>query len=119
MALCAQDVYPGNAKISLGFANCLISSYKEIPARPLVESCAAQHGVNFAELNTCMSENGEELLRDSVLRSKDEGVVYSCTVRLDGQQWCVRDGGRWKGCDNGSSVKALVSEVRKRSLKDV
>ena len=117
IALCAQELYPDNAKISLGFANCLISSYKDIPARPLVESCAREHAVDFGKLNDCMSTDGhgEELLRSSVLRSKEEGVVLSCTVRVDRETWCVRDGGHWKECNSGSSVETLVSEVKRRA----
>lgn len=117
LALCAQHLYPGNPKVSLGFSNCLISSYKEIPARSLVESCALEHAVDFGRLNDCASDygQGEELLRASVLRSLEEGVVYSCTVRVDGAKWCIRDGGHWKECENGSSVSALIAEVKKRS----
>ena len=119
--LCAQHLYPTDAKISLGFSNCLISSYKKIPDRSLIESCALEHAVDFAKLNHCLSDDGhgEELLRASVLRSKSEGVVYSCTVKVGGEKWCIRDGGRWKGCVNGSSVDALVAEIRGRSQSDI
>ena len=117
IVLCAQHLYPTNAKISLGFTNCLISSYKEIPDRSLIESCALEHAVDFAKLNTCLSDigQGEELLRNSILRSKSKGVVYSCTVKVGGATWAIRDGGRWKDCVNGSSVDALVAEIRSRS----
>ena len=121
IVLCAQHLYPTDAKISLGFSNCLISSYKKIPDRSLVQSCALEHAVDFAKLNHCLSDNGhgEELLRASVLRSKSEGVVYSCTVKVGGKQWCIRDGGRWRGCVNGSSVDALVAEIRDRSQGNI
>jgi hypothetical protein len=115
LALCAASLYPNNTKISLGFSTCLISSYRDIPARSLVESCALEHAVDFDDLNKCVSEDGrgEELLRDSVQRSKDEGVVYSCTVRLAGKVWCIRDSGTWKDCRGGSQVSDLVKEVNK------
>lgn len=121
LILCAQHLYPTNAKISLGFSNCLISNYKEIPARSLVESCALEHAVDFDLLNHCVSDNGygEELLRSSVIRSKEEGVIYSCTVRVDGETWCIRDGGSWKDCPKGSSVEELVAEVKKRHAQIV
>ena len=44
-------------------------------------------------------------------RSKDKGVVYSCTVRLDEKIRCVRDGGVWKECEAGSGVGDLVGDV--------
>ena len=93
---------------------CMISSYKDIPSRSLVESCALEHAVDFDKLNACVSDNGngEELLRQSVLRSKEEGVVYSCTVRLAGEKWCIRDGRRWKECSRGSEVKDLVKDIK-------
>lgn len=116
LALCADKIYANNTKISLGFATCLISSYRDIPARSLVESCALEHAVDFDELNKCVSDdgNGEELLRASVLRSQDAGVQRSCTVRVDGETWCVRDGGKWKGCDGGHDVQDLVDEVKRQ-----
>ncbi|MCJ1311300.1 hypothetical protein MMC25_004971 [Agyrium rufum] len=108
-----------NLTKSLGFANCLISSYKEIPSRELTEECALEHGVDFAALNACSSDEGEqggyELLRNSVIRSRDARVEKSCTVRLQGEQWCVRDGGKWYGGQEGveecQSVDALVERV--------
>ncbi|EAU37407.1 conserved hypothetical protein [Aspergillus terreus NIH2624] len=78
---------------SLGFANCLISSYQEIPDRELVHHCALQHGIDFEALNACVSRqeddpNGKELsglalLRESALHSAELGVKTSCTLRLD------------------------------------
>lgn len=113
LALCAQSLYPGRAKTSLGFSMCMISSYKDIPSRSLVESCALEHAVDFDKLNECISDNGngEELLRQSVLRSKEKGVVFSCTIRLAGEEWCIRDGRKWKECKHGSEVEDLVKDI--------
>ena len=115
LILCAQSLYPDEPKISLGFSTCLISSYKEIPARSLVESCALEYAVDFDKLNNCVSNdgNGEELLRSSVLRSQEEDVVYSCTVRVGGEKWCIRDGGKWKDCKSGNTVDNLVKEIKR------
>ena len=44
-------------------------------------------------------------------RSKDKGVVYSCTVRLEEKVRCIRDGGAWKECEGGSGVADLVRDV--------
>ena len=101
--------------ISLGFSTCMISSYTEIPARSLIEHCSSEHGVDFHALNGCISEEGKglDLLRGSVDRSKNAGVKYSCTVRLDDNFRCIRDGGEWKDCEGGSKVEDLVGDVEK------
>ncbi|RDW78656.1 GILT family protein [Aspergillus mulundensis] len=114
----------------LGFATCLISSYQDIPDRPLVEQCALEHGIDFDALNECVSQqdddpnkptqdgplSGIRLLRESARHSADLGVRTSCTVRLDEKVWCVRDGGTWKDCakeGEGSKVDILVDEIEK------
>ncbi len=113
LILCADSLYPDKAVISLGFSNCLISSYDRIPERDLVENCALEHGVDFDELNSCISDvgNGMELLRASVQRSQAAGVQTSCTVRVREKVWCVRDGGKWKNCEQGHDVDDLVAEI--------
>jgi hypothetical protein len=52
-----------------------------------------------------------QLLQDSIERSEEAGVKKSCTVRVRDKIWCVRDGGEWKDCPNGSSVDALIAEI--------
>ncbi|PWY89032.1 gamma interferon inducible lysosomal thiol reductase [Aspergillus heteromorphus CBS 117.55] len=118
---------------SLGFANCLISSYHDIPKRELVEQCALEHGIDFEALNRCASQENDDpdhddedrlrtplsgiaLLRKSALHSEKLGVKRSCTLRVNNTVWCVRDGGVWKDCaqeGQGSKVSALVDEVKK------
>ncbi|KAH8696458.1 hypothetical protein BGW36DRAFT_321685 [Talaromyces proteolyticus] len=115
---------------SLGFANCLIGDYEQIPSRSLVESCALEHGIDFDALNECASRQddglndpedptpddptGIALLRKSVQHSADLGVTKSCTVRLDEKVWCIRDNGEWADCPGGSGdVSALVGEVER------
>ena len=34
-------------------------------------------------------------------------------MRLNNSVWCVRDGGEWKGCDDGSKPKDLVKAIKK------
>ncbi|KAL8936122.1 MAG: hypothetical protein Q9211_004340 [Gyalolechia sp. 1 TL-2023] len=111
--LCAGDLYPNEPVISLGFSNCLTSSYSKIPSRELIESCALEHGVSFDNLNSCISEEGKglDLLMQSVERSKAAGVTKSCTVRVNNKTWCIRDGGQWKSCESGNDVQSLVKEV--------
>ena len=110
--LCANKLYP-EPKVFLGFANCLISDYARVPEQGLVEDCAMEHGVDFGKVNDCISDEGEgiDLLRKSVERSSDHNVTKSCTVRLNGEIRCIRDGGEWYDCPGGSSVKNLVQDV--------
>ncbi|KAF2428344.1 hypothetical protein EJ08DRAFT_592209 [Tothia fuscella] len=115
--LCAANLYP-DPKINLGFTLCLSKKYEDIPSRELIEGCALEHGMDFAKLNDCASKEdggfGMELLRRSVVYSRGVNASVSCTVRLDGRERCVRDGGVWKDCSGGSSVKSLVKDVEER-----
>jgi len=112
--LCAIKVYP-DPKQNLGFANCMTSDYQDIPERDLVEECAMEYGIDFDQLNACISDEGEgiDLLRASVERSQHLGVRKSCTVRLDDKIRCIRDGGEWYDCDGGSEVGDLVADIEK------
>ena len=116
LGLCANELYPNEPKISLGFSTCLIMSYQRIPSRDLVESCALEHGISFDDLNACISEEGKglDLLEASVKRSENAGVKKSCTVRLGGEIWCIMDGGKWKDCKEGHEVRDLVEVVEQR-----
>ena len=116
LSLCAQDLFPNRTVVSLGFTTCLVLSYPRIPDRELVENCALEHGIEFEALNSCVSEDGKglDLLRASVERSADAGVVKSCTVRVSGENWCIRDGAEWKDCEAGSEPKDLVAEIKRR-----
>ena len=116
MGLCANELFPNSTKISLGFATCLTMSYQRIPDRELVTQCSLEHGISFNDLNACISEegNGLNLLEASVTRSEKAGVKKSCTVRIGGEQWCVRDEGKWKDCDGGHEVNDLVKEIERR-----
>ena len=115
LSLCAVDLYPRDPVIYLGFSNCLVSSYRKIPSRDLVEPCALEHGIPFEDLNDCVSEEGKglDLLIASVEKSQAAGVKKSCTVRVNDRIWCVRDGGVWKDCPGGSGVGSLVKEVER------
>jgi hypothetical protein len=111
--LCAAHLYP-EPKLHLGFANCMISDYPNIPDRTLVENCALEHSLSFEEINDCISNedvHGINLLRESVEWSRENNVTKSCTVRLAGKVRCIRDDGMWKDCEGGSEVDDLVRDV--------
>ena len=143
LILCAANLpFPPDAELtpttprtptirSLGFANCLISSFSRIPEREFVEQCALEHGIQFEAINECASRqedgpnsgqhgkgplSGISLLRESALHSVDVDVTTSCTVRLDDSVWCVRDDGKWTDCakdGEGSKPAMLADQVRK------
>jgi len=110
--LCAARIYP-DPKIYLGFTNCMTSSYSQIPNKDLIQNCALEHGIDFERVNKCISEegHGSELLRKSMLRSQENNVTKSCTVRLAGNIRCIRDGGKWYDCPGGSEVADLVRDI--------
>jgi len=83
--LCAATLYP-DPKIYLGFTMCLFNDLSHIPDETLIESCSLEHGLDFEKLKDCTSKDdgayGIDLLRQSVARSANAHVQYSCTVSL-------------------------------------
>lgn len=65
---------------------CLSQSYQHIPERSLIQECALEHGIDFQKLNECGSKDdgahGMDLLRQSVARSQEKDIVFSCTVSV-------------------------------------
>lgn len=110
--LCVTRIYP-NPKIYLGFTNCLTANYSQIPDRDFVEACSMEHGIDFSRVNKCISDegHGSDLLRQSMLRSQENNVTKSCTVRLADEVRCIRDGGKWYDCPGGSEVADLVGDI--------
>lgn len=116
LELCAHHLYP-DPKIYLGFTMCLTRDYKSIPQRELVEDCALEHAIDFEKLNDCAAKDdgaiGMGMLRESVQRTANAGVTKSCTVRLNNEIYCIRDGGQWTDCPTGPAVNDLIIAVEK------
>ncbi|KAA8894203.1 hypothetical protein FN846DRAFT_975351 [Sphaerosporella brunnea] len=109
-----------------GFTECLLQDYgRRVGQKAFVKNCAERHGSGwgFDEVNRCVSsedeDGGFELLRKSVERSRSAGVSTSCTVRLQEEVVCVRDGGVWRECAMGHRPEDLVRAVRERWEKMV
>ncbi|TLS28162.1 hypothetical protein PpBr36_00934 [Pyricularia pennisetigena] len=115
--LCAADLYP-DPKTYLGFTMCISMKYPEIPKRELIEACALEHAVDFKALNDCAAKDdgayGIDMLRHSVQRTARAGVKMSCTVRLDQEIYCIRDGGEWVDCPKGPGVQELVAAIEQK-----
>lgn len=64
-----------------------------------------------------LSKEARQRLRESVQKTKNDGVAKSCTIRIDstirrgGVRQCVVDGGVWKGCDDGHSPSDFVRVI--------
>jgi hypothetical protein len=116
--LCAAHLYP-DPKIYLGFTMCLMRQYEDIPKQSLVEDCALEHSISMEKLDQCTDKDegrfGTDMLRASFNRSAAAGVTKSCTVRLNDEVRCIRDGGEWKDCDGGSKAEDLVADILKLS----
>ncbi|RDA90468.1 hypothetical protein CP533_3952, partial [Ophiocordyceps camponoti-saundersi (nom. inval.)] len=114
--LCARELYP-DAKTNLGFIYCLTRQYSEIPKQALVEDCALEHRVDVKALNECATRDdgahGVDLLRQSVMHTASVNVTISCTIRLNDEIYCIRDGGKWINCPQGSGVSDLVAAIEK------
>jgi len=87
--LCAAHLYP-DPKLYLGFTMCLTNHYWNIPDKSLVQNCALEHSLSFDKINECASDDsglGIDMLRDSVTRSADANVTFSCTVSTLGAKF--------------------------------
>lgn len=115
MLLCAAAEYP-DPKIYLGYTMCLEKQFRKIPDQEFLQDCALEHGIDFEKLNHCVSRDDGAyamgMLRDSVQRSADLNVTTSCTVRLDNKVRCIRDGGEYRDCDDGSEPEDLVRDIK-------
>lgn len=116
--LCVASLYP-DPKTHLGFTMCLTNDYKQIAKKAFVEGCALEHGIDLKKLDECAKgddgAHGMSLLQQSVARSASANITTSCTIRLSNETWCVRDGGKWKDCKNGSTPQDLVRDVMQAS----
>lgn len=112
--LCAAHMYP-DPKIYLGFTMCMFRDYQDIPKRELVEDCALEHGIDVEKLASCTNEEdgtlSVERLQKSFNRTTEAGVTKSCTVRLNNEVRCIRDGGEWSDCEGGSTPEDLVKDI--------
>lgn len=120
--LCGEVIYPYNDAAEeshttfVPFTECLIHDYQQLPDHDFIKKCAQKGNLDFEKINQCISEpgfdGGIEMLRRSFEHSEHLGVRTSCTVRLAGKRRCIRDGGAWKDCEDGSRVEDLVKDIK-------
>lgn len=81
------------------FLTCQSEDYQTIPqnGNQCIRSIAA---LDHSDWSLCVNgEEGRRALVESAKRSSAAGIKTSCTVSLNGEQWCVHDG-EWKQCQD-------------------
>jgi hypothetical protein len=81
---------------------------------PAVECCCClllqENNVPFVEgtqMVACMYSPGRQAILESDFATTEAlGVKTSCTIQVDSNTLCVRDGGEWKDCPVGPDLKA-------------
>ena len=94
-----------------GFSACQSATRTSIPDN--AEECAAKVGLDYKALNDCVSSVGPNLLYYSAERTLQAKQSVSCTLTLNGVQWCQHDS-TWKGCAEGNDGDSLIRAVCKR-----
>lgn len=104
---------------ALGFANCVLSDYQRVSEPGMIQECAKENNINYEEVKDCAdSDHGRRLLMKSVRHSVSAGANFSCTIRVDEKEWCIRDDYKWQ-CDAGHyTVSSLVKEINRLSERE-
>jgi len=104
--LCARAEYPDPAQW-FNFILCQDERYQLIPAN--TESCANNLHLNATTITSCASsERGSELLRTSIALTDSRSITKSCSVVINNQLVCIRDGGQWYSCPNGTDFVGQI-----------
>ena len=116
--LCAKELdtsqpAEGDLPVWFQFALCQSNSSASIPANG--QACAEEVGLDWNNMQYCVSNNGPELLAASIQRrhAGNANESISCTVELDRQFWCQHNGG-WVGCSEGNTADDLTAAICNR-----
>eukprot|EP00440_Ansanella_granifera_P028046 gb/GFBE01030469.1/.p1 GENE.gb/GFBE01030469.1/~~gb/GFBE01030469.1/.p1 ORF type:complete len:275 (+),score=62.68 gb/GFBE01030469.1/:1-825(+) len=111
--LCVQKQVKsdGNASKLLDFASCQDSDLAAVPSNG--QACARKAGVIASDFSSCSDAGGagEALLVASAQRSSDLSIATSCTVRVQGEVFCVHNGD-WEGCSSCDDDKAACLKTK-------
>ncbi|KZV61008.1 hypothetical protein PENSPDRAFT_659203 [Peniophora sp. CONT] len=81
--------------------------------------CARTSGIDWetSDVGQCAGldgsgtgEEGINLLKESVQVTESLGIVNSCTMLINGEKVCVRDG-EWRECENGHAPQDFVRQI--------
>ncbi|KAH7929437.1 hypothetical protein BV22DRAFT_1002700 [Leucogyrophana mollusca] len=80
-------------------------------------SCANAAGIDWesGEAAQCAGQNGQgeegiRLLQESASKSMELGIRKSCTILINGEQVCIRDG-TWYDCENGHAPADFIRQI--------
>mmetsp|Transcript_32075 Transcript_32075/g.92151 ORF Transcript_32075/g.92151 Transcript_32075/m.92151 type:complete len:218 (+) Transcript_32075:118-771(+) len=93
--LCAQ-AEAGSVSQLIDFVLCQSQDRQKIPDNG--EECIAHAGYNAERMDTCIHGNkGMDMLKKSFGVSQSRGIGLSCTVSVNGEEFCAHDGD-WVEC---------------------
>jgi hypothetical protein len=115
MQLCVRDIFPDVSKW-FSFVQCQNRDITQIPSSNQGEQCAKESGLESEwtrKIKDCIEgQRGIELLRKSTwISEKHAKVTKSCTLYINSEKRCVRDGGRWYDCPGGNEDVDLVKSI--------
>jgi len=106
--LAVQKLY--GVKQTAIFTKTVLDSYGQIPSEDLFHQACTKAQVPYSRVQDEVRVHGRVLLVESALKTKQSQVVYSCTIHINGREWCVVDGGKQKGCEGGyEKLAELIS----------
>ncbi|KAJ9053525.1 hypothetical protein DSO57_1023370 [Entomophthora muscae] len=106
--LCAKKISPDSY---FGFALCLNKNPSTIGKSDQdLTKCLVASNIPLAQFRTCVSEDGRQLLKESVSYTKSMQMKSSCTILINKQNKCIHDG-TWKNCDNGYTENDFVRQI--------
>ncbi|KAI8474858.1 MAG: hypothetical protein J3K34DRAFT_111189 [Monoraphidium minutum] len=128
MQLCVQEHTPPahNRGWFSKFLVCMARPGADVASEAAVKACLDEVGASGAPraaMDACIDgAQGAALMKRSADTTAARGVARSCTVAVEGQKRCVRDGGRWYDCPGGSSEAELAATIcaayRKKAGRD-
>ena len=115
LLVCADELSNTDGD-TLGFVNCVLSDYQRVSETGLIQECAKEHNLNYESLKKCADTDGLELLTSSVDHSVAVGANFSCTILVDGKEWCKRDDYKWSCDEEHYTVSSLVKKIKELAV---
>jgi len=99
-----------------GFIDCMdYGSKDKIGEDDTAQRCAKASGIDWEDsgLKECVEgDEGIELFHQSIARTNELGITKSCTIIINGQVRCIRDG-TWYDCEEGHAAGDFVRIIKK------
>jgi len=107
MQVCAQVYYPDNW---FDFVLCQSGDMAAIPGNG--PRCATSLGMEWALIDKCRNgDEGKALMTKSVERTQSFGITKSCTLYINNEFFCLRDGGAWRSGCKASDLSSITEEI--------